>query len=259
MVIAAPATPLLHEYQLRLPAYEGPLDVLLRLIEGQQLPISDVSLMTVLDQFLAYISTRMAPEPGEIAEFAAIAGRLMVLKSRELLPRPAPTTDEDEPSDLVRQLEEYRAIKLAATRLSTSHGLSGYGRGASIEHPPPVTAAMPPQSARVLVRALRRWLSRVPTSPLAVATRHTTTLREMVSRVFALLANDGAGSFSSFVAEVPARQDRALAFLALLTLIRRHAVEASQPVLFGEITFTRYAPGAAADSNSSAETGDDDD
>lgn len=258
MVTAAPATPLLHDYQLRLPAYEGPLDVLLRLIEGQQLPISDVSLMTVLDQFLAYIATRLSPEPGEIAEFAAIAGRLTVLKSRELLPRPVPTTEEDEPSDLVRQLEEYRAIKLAAARLSITHGSSGYGRGASIEHPPPVTAALPPQSARVLVRALHRWLSRVPIPPLAVATRHTMTLREMVSRVFALLTKDGAGNFSTFVAEVPARQDRALAFLALLTLIRRHAVEASQPVLFGEITFTRYASGTASDFGSGAEMGDDD-
>src|SRR5690606_33380695 len=109
MVTAAPATPLLHEYQLRLPTYEGPLDVLLRLIEAQQLPISDVSLMAVLDQFLEYIERRIDPEPGEIAEFAAIAGRLTVLKSRELLPRPAPPTEEEEPSDLVRQLEEYRA------------------------------------------------------------------------------------------------------------------------------------------------------
>ena len=245
MVTALPATPLLHDYQLRLPAYEGPLDVLLRLIEGQQLPISDVSLVSVLDQFLEYIRGRIAPEPGEIAEFAAIAGRLTLLKSRELLPRPAPTIDEDEPSDLVRQLEEYRAIKLAAALLSTNHGESGYGRGASIEHPPPVMTPMPPQSVRVLVRALSRWLSRVPSSPLAVASRHTTTLREMVSRVFSLLAADGTGNFSTFVARVPERQDRALAFLALLTLIRRHAVEASQPDLFGEITFTRLAGGPA--------------
>jgi segregation and condensation protein A len=245
MAIAAPATPLLHDYQLRLPAYEGPLDVLLRLIEGQQLPISDVSLMAVLDQFLAYIDTRMAPEPGEIAEFAAIAGRMTVLKSRELLPRPAPMIDEDEPSDLVRQLEEYRAIKVAATMLSTTYGAGGYGRGASIEHPPPVIAAMPRQSPRALVRALNRWLSRVPSLPMAVASRHATTLREMLSRVFSLLATDGSGNFSSFVSRVPERQDRALAFLALLTLIRRHAVEASQPVLFGEITFTRYSHGSA--------------
>lgn len=244
MATAAPATPLLHDYQLRLPAYEGPLDVLLRLIEGQQLPISDVSLMAVLDQFLEYVDSRLAPEPGEIAEFAAIAGRLMVLKSRELLPRPAPSTDEDEPSDLVSQLEEYRAIKLAATRLSTTHGLGGYGRGASIEHPPPIMAVMPPQSPGVLARALHRWLSRVPALPLAVASRHSTTLREMVSRVFSLLNIDGAGNFSRFVSQVPDRQDRALAFLALLTLIRRHAVEATQPDLFGEITFIRFGHGS---------------
>ena len=94
------------------------------------------------------------------------------------------------------------------------------------------------------MRALHRWLSRVPTSPLAVATRHTTTLREMVSRVFSLLTANGTGNFTTFVAAVPGRQDRALAFLALLTLIRRHAVEASQPTLFGEITFTRFAAGS---------------
>lgn len=259
MVTASPTTPLLHDYQLRLPTYEGPLDVLLRLIEGQQLPISDVSLMAVLDQFLAYIDSRLAPAPTEIAEFAAIAGRLTVLKSRGLLPRPAPTTEDDEPSDLVRLLEEYRAIKLAAVRLSTTHGVAGYGRGASIEHPAPVMAAMPRQSPRVLVRALHRWLSRVPASPLEVATRHTTTLREMVSRVFSLLASDGPGNFSSFVVLVPHRQERALAFLALLTLIRRHAVEASQPVLFGEITFTRFAGGATLGSIPEVETGDNGD
>src|SRR5215213_8009483 len=135
MVISAPVTPLLHEYQLRLPSYEGPLDVLLRLIESQQLPISNVSLMAVLDQFLQYIDTRLAPEPIEIADFAAIAGRLTVLKSRELLPRPAPVTEEDEPCDLVQLLGEYRAIKLAAVSLSATHGLGGYGRGGSVEHP----------------------------------------------------------------------------------------------------------------------------
>ena len=146
-----------------------------------------------------------------------------------------------------------------ATRLSTTHGLGGYGRGASIEHPPPVTTAMPPQTPRVLARALHRWLSRIPTLPLVVASRHTTTLREMVSRIFALVTKDGSGSFSSFVSQVPERQDRALAFLALLTLIRRHAVEASQPVLFGEITFTRYAPGAATITDADAEIRNDDD
>lgn len=253
MVTPAPATPLLHGYQLRLPSYEGPLDVLLRLIESQQLPISDVSLMAVLDQFLGYIDSRVAPEPGEIAEFAAIAGRLMVLKSRELLPRPAPLSEEDEPSDLVRQLEDYRAIKLASSVLARTHGLGGYGRGASVEHPPPAPVAMQPQSSRVLLRALRRWLSRASASPVAVATRHATTLREMLSRVFALLGSGATANFTTFVAGIPERQDRALAFLALLTLIRRHAVEASQHDIFGEITVSRLGPGSGADGGTPAE------
>ncbi|MFT4037477.1 MAG: ScpA family protein [Thermomicrobiales bacterium] len=237
----APTTPLLHEYQLRLPSYEGPLDVLLRLIEHQQLPITDLSLMAVLEQFVAYIASRVDPAPGEIAEFAAIAGRLTLLKSRELLPRPAPDLEEEDPDDLVRQLEEYRAIKLAAATLSAAHGQTGFGRGASIVHPPPVTTPISVQTPRVLARALRRWLSRVPAEPLPLTTRHATTLREMISRVFSLLDRGEEASFSRFAAGVASRQEQALAFLALLTLIRRHAVEASQPSLFGEITVSRYA------------------
>lgn len=238
---ATPTTPLLHDYQLRLPTYEGPLDVLLRLIEHQQLPISDVSLMAVLDQFVAYIASRIDPAPGEIAEFAAIAGRLTLLKSRELLPRPAPDLEEDDPDDLVRQLEEYRAIKLAAATLAAVHGRAGFGRGAAIVHPPPTVAPLSVQSPRVLARALQRWLSRVPAEPLPVATRHATTLREMISRVFALLDRGEDASFTRFAASAISRQEQALAFLALLTLIRRHAVEATQPVLFGDITVRRYA------------------
>ena len=81
-------TATLDAYQLRLPSFEGPLDVLLRLIERDQLAISEISLLAVFDQFMAHLDALEAAAPEAIAEFLMVAGRLSVLKSRALLPAP---------------------------------------------------------------------------------------------------------------------------------------------------------------------------
>src|SRR5680860_994700 len=102
-------------YQLRLPIFEGPLDLLLKLIERQHLPIADVSLVMVSDQFLAAAREIGGASPESIAEFATVGARLVLLKAKSLLPGPAIDEGDDEPSDLIVQLIEYRAIKQAAT------------------------------------------------------------------------------------------------------------------------------------------------
>ena len=93
----------LANYQLHLPSFEGPLDLLLRLIERSQLAIADVSLVAVTDQFLARVAEMRASGavPDEtIADFAAVGARLTVLKSRSLLPRPPRVDDELPENDL---------------------------------------------------------------------------------------------------------------------------------------------------------------
>src|SRR5215204_4965381 len=131
MTTASLAPPFLDGYQLRLPAFEGPLDVLLRLIERDQLSISDISLLAVFDQFIEYVNALESSTPEIIAEFVAVAGRLSVLKSRALLPRPTKTVDEPDEIDLVRQLEEYRVVKAAAVLLASRQqaGSGAFGRG----------------------------------------------------------------------------------------------------------------------------------
>ena len=89
MAQSSAVVPTLDGYQFRLPSFEGPLDVLLRLIERDQLAFCEVSLLAVFDQFLAHLDTLEADAPDVIAEFVMVAGRLSVLKSRALLPRPA--------------------------------------------------------------------------------------------------------------------------------------------------------------------------
>src|ERR687890_2457224 len=113
MAQSSTAVTTLEDYQFRLPSFEGPLDVLLRLIERDQLAISEISLLAVFDQFLAHLDTLEADAPDAIAAFVLVAGRLSVLKSRALLPRPAKPLEEADEIDLITQLEAYRAVKAA--------------------------------------------------------------------------------------------------------------------------------------------------
>ncbi|MBX6342262.1 MAG: segregation/condensation protein A, partial [Thermomicrobiaceae bacterium] len=96
--------------QLRLPTFEGPLDVLLRLIERNQLAITDVSLVAVTDQFLAYMASLADAPPELLAEFTAVAARLLALKSRSLLPAPPAPETEEADADLAEQLIAYQAV-----------------------------------------------------------------------------------------------------------------------------------------------------
>src|SRR5215207_1012312 len=109
-----------HPYTLQLPDFAGPLDLLLRLIEKDELQITTISLAAVADQYLAYVRDLADPDPLTVAEFLAIAAQLLLIKSRALLPRPDPPVaipDEDSGEQLARQLKEYQRFKQAAAQL----------------------------------------------------------------------------------------------------------------------------------------------
>src|SRR5918998_3421281 len=179
----------LDGYQFRLPSFEGPLDVLLRLIERDQLPVSEVSLLAVFDQFLAHLDTLEADAPDTIAEFVLVAGRLSVLKSRALLPRPAKPLEESEEIDLVHQLEAYRSVKAAAELLGVRqrNGAGAFGRGEAIARPPEEPVRSAPQQPSALVEAVSRWLTRVPPKPALLPSYRVISLREMIWRITSAL------------------------------------------------------------------------
>src|SRR5512132_1468969 len=103
-----------------LPEFKGPLELLLSLIERRELDITRVSLGAVADQYLQLISAPGAIELSALADYLIIAAKLILIKSRLLLPQPAsPETEvEEDPGDaLARQLREYKRFKQAAVFL----------------------------------------------------------------------------------------------------------------------------------------------
>ncbi len=239
----APETPILHDYQLRLPTFEGPLDVLLRLIERNQLPITDVSLVAVTEQFLAHVASLGSVSPQVLAEFATVGARLVLLKSRSLLPRPATEDDETESGDLAQQLIEYQAIKRAAIELAHRDQL-GVGAYPRARHALTVPAPVEPprlaaHEASWLAKALRRRLAMIPSPREIITARPMISLAAMVERVLRLLAGRSDVPFSRVARECQDAHEVRTAFLAVLVLIRRRVVDADQPELFGDITLRR--------------------
>ena len=156
----------LTEYQVSLDVYEGPLDLLLRLIEQEQLDITKISLVLVTDQYLAHIARLQEITAANLADFIVLAARLLVIKSRALLPKPEPPAEEEEEDpgeELARQLLEYKKYKQVAAHLRSLEetGLRAYPR---IAAPPEVETRLKPGEVTLaeLAAAFRRALEAHP-------------------------------------------------------------------------------------------------
>ena len=259
-------------FQPRLPVFEGPLEVLLRLVERQELAITEVSLAAVADQFLAHLDTLPDRDPALLAEFAAVASRLLLLKTRVLFPRPPDVPTEDgvgedgDEDDLVRRLQEYRRLKEAAAVLAArdAAGLRAYEPLAT---PAPefieAEVTLAPARPADLVRAVQRRLARLPAAPRLLALPPRISVGEMAARIVARLRAGRRGEvrFSDLVARLapargradrpslPDRGDVVTVFMAILELVRRRQAEAHQPTPFGDIVVraTDLSPAASAD------------
>lgn len=245
--------PPLDPYQLRLAGFEGPLDILLRLIERRELAITEVSLVAVTEQFLAYIDALDDRDPAVLAEFLTIGARLLLLKTRGLFPQ-APAApddgDEDDPADLARQLREYQRFKEVALELEA---LDRSGQRSFEPARPPgfgqVAAGFTVAPARPadLLRAVRSQLARVAPLPGILELAPRVSVAEMTSRIIAALRLARAGVwFSDLARGVTHRGDVVTTFLALLELVRRRRADASQQAPFGDILVRQPAGSSGA-------------
>src|ERR687896_1613901 len=116
------------EFTLALPVFEGPLQLLLHLIESRQLDILTVPLADVADAYVEHLA-RHPVDAVALSEFVAIAAQLIFLKSKRMLPgEPLPPlpegTDEPDEEELRRRLLEYRAMRDAAAKLGERDGVA---------------------------------------------------------------------------------------------------------------------------------------
>ena len=114
----------MEELQFKIDSYEGPLDVLLALVEKHKMDIADVPIDLLCDQYLAWMKEAEEQNVALACEFVYMASELMLIKSRMLLPRD-PAKNEDPRQPLLDALAEYQRAKLAAAELSDLYSLYG--------------------------------------------------------------------------------------------------------------------------------------
>jgi segregation and condensation protein A len=231
-------------YTVRTPTYEGPLDLLLGLIERAELDITTVSLAVVTDQYLAYIRGLEQSQADDISAFLVIAARLLQIKSEALLPRP-PTQEPGEADDgdsLVEQLKFYKRIKEVGQWMDARQraGLRTYVRVAA---PPKATPRFDPSAVTLeaLVAAAEAAFAQLPEQePLAsVIAAPMVTIREKIDLIARSLRQAQAASFRGLLGERPSRLEIVVTFLALLELVKRYRVAAHQESLFSDIRIDR--------------------
>jgi segregation and condensation protein A len=225
--------------------FEGPLELLLALVEREEIDIFKVSLAKVTDAYLVEIAARDVPDAQEMAEFLWMAARLLLLKSIRLLPGETPTDEETELlgwEDEVRQrLEEYRAYKEIAGELLER------AQQESFAFPPPARSVEAggqeaPLDVDVLVAAFKSVLARIPPRPLVVHGR-TWTLQEKLDLISDRL-RAGPIELTELILESEDRLEAVVTFVALLELIRRSIVRVKQKERFGPIHVEMREPAA---------------
>lgn len=236
-------------YEVKLAVFEGPLDLLLHLIEREELDITRVSLAQVTDQYLEYISRLEELSAEILADFLVVAARLLLIKSEMLLPRPPRTPGEEEEDvgapALARQLVEYKKFKEAALELRQREemGLRAYVRIAPLprlERPLDLEGV----SLADLVEAVRRALDVRPPIPAVsqVVAPFTVTVAEKMALIEEKLQRQRRVSFNRLLTQATSRLEIIVTFLAVLELIKLRGIEVQQERLFGEIFIFRKPP-----------------
>jgi segregation and condensation protein A len=228
-------------YTIQLPVFEGPLDLLLELIERAELDITKVALAKVTDQYLGYLESAPAHNLEDLSSFLVIAARLLQIKSEALLPRPPEREPgEEDPGDaLARQLVAYKKYKQIAVLLSEREraGIRTFIRQAPAPLPEP-RIDLGPFGIEDLRQALQELAAMErPSAALIgnVVARPIVRIRDRIARIVESIRRIGRVTFHSVVQDAHSRVEIVVSFLAMLELVKQHQVEVEQTELFGEI------------------------
>jgi segregation and condensation protein A len=228
------------DYVVTTEVFEGPLDLLLELIERAQLDITRLALAQVTDQYLAYLHSITEQNPADVSAFLVIAAKLLQIKSEALLPRPPEHEigEEDLGESLARQLITYRKFKRSAEWLARR-----------VEaHMQTYLRLAPPGKVEGLLNLNGLTLTDLVLAALTVYEHHNDspsistvitipkiTIREKIGFILSSLNKTGIESFRSLLGASSTRIEAVVTFLAVLELIKRQYIEVRQDNLFADI------------------------
>jgi len=224
----------------KLEQFEGPLDLLLRMIEEEKMDVTQVALSKVTDQFIQYLTGVEEKQPEELADFLVVASKLLLIKSRVLLPQ---VVLEEDGSDLEKQLRIYKEY-LEASKILHKIILKKPFEYVKEDYPPlSEKVFVPPQNFGV-DKVYQMFLEIIkgiePYVKLAEETMHKiVSAREKYQYIQNLIFNKASLKFRELLEDAQSKSEVIATFLAVLEMVKQRHVVVKQGELFDEIMIER--------------------
>lgn len=219
-------------YQVALPVFEGPLDLLLHLIKQNKIDIYDIPIALITKQYLEYIEFMKELDLEIASEFLVMAATLVYIKSKMLLPKPEQQEDEEDPrKELVEQLVEYQKFKEISNLLKERYQIwSGAFSRKTSQEEEFLTEEL---NVFDLLTALKRILDRP--EPKIPIPRQTIKVEDKIEEILNTLKEKKSFSFDELFGSEVTKLEIIVTFLALLELLRTKIIRAYQSKPFGKI------------------------
>lgn len=233
-----------NKYALKLENFEGPLDLLIHLIEKNKMDIYDVKLSEIADQYIEYINEMERNNLDVTSEFLVIASSLVYLKSKELLPKEVEDEAELTEEELLRRIIEYKKYKEISKKLKEM-----YEQNSKRLFKLPEKVELPKQKIereyssnllfekyKILIEGYENKVNKNAENIEKIAIRDTYTVTSKVKEIFRELSKKPKFVFNRlFSTKTKPKAEVVTAFTGLLELTRRSKVTANQEKLFGDI------------------------
>lgn len=225
--------------QIKTDQFEGPLALLLQLIEEQQLDISTLALAKVTEQFLIYIKNLQEKNPINLADFLVIAAKLLVIKSKSLLPNLDLGIEEEEAAfDLTAQLLLYKKYKEAGKYLKKLDLRRKQSWTREVDFFDRVTFLPDPEiNINILALSLRNLATelkdivRLPAQMM----KEIVSISEKITQIQKLISEKLETSLSSLLKNAKSKTEIIVTFLALLELTKQRIISLEQSEHFADI------------------------
>jgi segregation and condensation protein A len=233
-------------YRINLPAYEGPLDLLLDLIRKQEMDIHNIPIAKITEQYLDYLHQIEKFDIDVSADFIYMAATLIHIKSKMLLPVDpllAGEEQQDPRDDLVHRLLEHEKFKNAAQLLYQKQQVEDH----VWSHPDKSLYGTDETQGELvvslvdLVKTFQQILERKKSIPKFELQHESVSIAQMMDRLRQrLMATDDPVSLSEFFDQCESKNAMIVALLAVLEMVRMQAVELIQSQLFEDIRLRKH-------------------
>jgi len=236
----------MEQYRVQLEDWQGPLDLLLQLIEQQEMDITKVSLAKVADQFIQYMNQNTHLKTEETADFLVVAAKLIYIKSKALLP--TLTLEEDEGIDLEKQLKLYKEYLEASKKIQKilrkkkiCFSKEKFPEGA-VTHVFYAPKSLIPNKLKKIYELVLNRLKPLIVLPKKLIQR-SIKLSEKIQIIKDLILREACTSFNKLICDSKSKTEKIVSFLAILELVKQKIINVEQNTLFEDITLMKAKKG----------------